>query len=299
MEAGRTALGWNPALVSNGATDGYLIPNPAMAEWAQVFAARCTPYPYEVYQYANTGPQVMRTVLEHVSGIPQVFPEGFPGEHQNTLFYQFLNSQAGIATSPTNNIYPRKTALESAADLGDPGPRARIWNGTTYYYDEWDVKRPFCTWNGSACSFTAWKDATNGRLAWYWVKEQVPRPYGSSPLGTATGGMRAEPQSFIKFMSQYWATGYNSSASPATFNPFIGEPRNNNWGISGNHNGSQGGGYAYAIHFNNGVDLFVAVNQNNTKSDAAISSLYNYMLAGYNTVDWDEVEPYPQIQLAP
>jgi hypothetical protein len=308
VEGGRAALGWDTSLIENGSTDGYLVPNPTMAEWAQVFASRCLPYPYEVYRYANTSPQIMRAVVEHVTGQPFVFAEGFPQEHQASLFYNFLNSAAGVATSATNNIYPRKTALTSAADLGDPGPVARAWNGTGYYSEEWDDKRPFCTWDGSSCSFSAWKGADNGRLAWYWSNEKVPFPYGSSPLGTATGGMRAEPQSFLKFMANFWVTGYHSGGQPSSFDPFIGEPRNNNWGINGNHNGSQGGGYAYAIHYNNGVDIFVAVNQNNTRAytkdpddefDANVSALYSFINSGVNSVDWDEVEPYQQIQLAP
>jgi hypothetical protein len=158
------------------------------------------------------------------------------------------------------------------------------------------VKRPFCTWDGSTCSFAQWKGQSNGTVAWYWAKDQVPFDFGKSSLGAATGGLRMEPQSFLKFMAGYWIGGYNSGQSPASFDPYIGEPRANNWGISTNHNGSVGGGYAYAIHRSNGVDLIVAVNQSGGKSGAAFSSLYDVMVDGINQVDWSNVAPLPQLQ---
>ena len=51
--------------------------------------------------------------MEHITGQDYVYPEGQPELHDETLLYNFLETRAGISTSPTHNIFPRKVALES------------------------------------------------------------------------------------------------------------------------------------------------------------------------------------------
>ena len=66
------------------------------------------------------------------------------------------------------------------------------------------------------------------------------------------------------------------------------------------HNGSNpGASYAWAIQRSNGVDIFVAVNQSNGKSGASFGNLDNLMFDAATSIDWDTVEPYPQINLGP
>lgn len=137
-------------------------------------------------------------------------------------------------------------------------------------------------------------------------------------LGWSTGGYGFQLLAHLKFISKYWASGYSTSASKATFNPVIGEPRNGVWNVSQSHNGGTEGQYAYAIQYggscaaSQGLDIVIAVNQWNDALCTSgggcasdVGSVYGYSQAGGRQdlksimdavvcgVDWASIKPVP------
>lgn len=300
---GRAALGWSTAFQADGHAEGYLVPQATLDEILTVLAARCLPHPLGDYEYSNTDPVMLQQVIEHVTGREYAVAAGFPGTHEESALYHFFLAELGITTGQTNNIFAGTSALASASDNPTPGPTARGWNasasGTAQIYEMgWDRKRPHCVMhNGMTCDFDEWAAATNGRINWYWEREQVRLPYWSQGHGEATGGLRVEPLAYLKFMANYWISGYGTD-------PRIGEQRNNTWTPGGSHNGAGGGMYAEAMQFGGsagcrsavGVDVIVALNQSTDKTGADYN-LNETIRAAVCAIDWTEVEPYPQFVL--
>lgn len=164
-------------------------------------------------------------------------------------------------------------------------------------------------------------------INWSWNLRQVPFSSRSTGLSPGTGSLAAEAEVFLKFMSEYWVSGYEN-------NPRIGEKRNNVWNRYTTHNGSLDGTHAWAIQLggnNNpkewklppvddkgrildnfsklmmysgnlpdGVDIFVAVNQRtdrkcveakNYDCGDAYGLLDNFILYGVSQVNWGAIEP--------
>lgn len=302
VEQGRAELGWSTAFAPTGNTEGYLLPFGTLEEILVVLAARCLPHPLGDYEYSNTDPSIVLKIIEHITGMNYATADGFPGTHEESALYHFFLEELGIVTSQTNNIFAASYGPSGASNVPNPGPTGRGWddnqNGTAKIYNlGWDRKRPHCViQNVVQCLFDEWASATNGRINWYWKNEQVRLPYWSQGQGAATGGLRVEPLAFLRYMSQYWVSGYGT-------NPLIGEARNNNWSLGVSHNGSGGGMYAEAIQMRSvgscnaeGVDVFVALNQSADKTGADYD-LRETISAAICSVDWDEVEPYAQFVL--
>jgi hypothetical protein len=225
--------------------------------------------------------------------------DGFPDTHEESALYRFFLAELGIVTSQSNNIFAASVALNGASHNPNPGPTARDWNdsesGTQKIYPTgWDRKRPHCVMHaGLACTFEEWVAASPGRINWYWQKEEVRVPFWSHGQAAATGALRVEPLAYLKFMANYWVGGYDE-------NPRIGEERNNTWSPGAGHNGSGEGMYAEAMQFGGtsgcssaqGVDLFVALNQNKDKTGVGYA-LNSAMRAAVCAIDWSQVEPYP------
>ena len=155
----------------------------------------------------------------------------------------------------------------------------------------------------------------------------VPFSSRNSDLSPGTGSLAAEAEVFLKFMSEYWVGGYKN-------NPRIGEKRNQVWKRYTAHNGAFEGTYALAIQlggnrnpkewklppldakggilddFGNlkmysgvlpdGVDIFVAVNQNVERKCVEAKSyscgdpyglLENFILYGVSQVNWGAIAP--------
>ncbi len=296
VEQGRAALGWSTAFQPNGNTEGYLTPQASIEEMLVAVAARCLPYSLGQYNYSNTDPVFMQQVIEHLTETNYATADGFPGTHEESALYRFFLEELGVETSATDGIFAASVALENASDNPVPGPTARSWDekqsgGEQVYPTGWDRKRPHCVREGTlGCSFSGWASATLGRVNWYWAVEQVRLPYYSHGQGAATGGLRMEPLTYLRFLSQYWVSGYS-------VNPRIGEARNGNWTLGATHNGSGGGMHAEAIQFGNtgsctdapGVDVIVAVNQNADKTEGAYKELYNVVRDAVCEIDWDEI----------
>ena len=310
VEHARTILGWDALQTRDSA--GYLVPGATLDEVLMTVAARCLPMELGEYRYSNTDPSILRRIVEHIMGVPYAADVPMPNmlaQHEGSILQQFFQSELGIETSATDGIFAAAVAVNSASDGSEPGPTARGWDddkeGTQKVYPKgWDRKRPHCimTDDGNSCSFNAWAGpsptnpdpARTGRINWYWENEEVRLPYWSQGSGAATGGLRVEAYPFLKFMSNYWVGSYGE-------NPSIGEPRNSTWSLLKSHNGSLGGGYAYAIQLGGtggcagaeGVDVIVAVNQNSDKTGQAYNALYSTIRNALCDVDWTEVEPYP------
>ena len=312
VETGRSVLGWDTLFQADGSAAGYFVPQATLEEILLAVAGRCLPHPLGEYTYSNTDPGFTRLIMEHLTGATYAADKGYPAQHAGSILEQFFASELALTTGATDNIFAGAVAVESGSDMPEPGPSARDWDadatGTAKIYSQgWDRKRPHCIMEGDDCTFNAWvtpsststDPARQGRVNWYWAQAPVNLPYWTSGGGAATGGLRAEALPFLKFMKNYWMGSYAS-------NPSIGEPRANTWTLTRSHNGSLGGGYAYAIQLGNGggcsaaagVDIFVAVNQNTDKTGQAYNQLYNIVRNAACGVNWDQVEPYPFVFIA-
>ena len=82
VEQARVALGWEPELVAVGATDGYLLPSAKVDQNLNACGrGRCLPYPLGEPNYSNNSPQVLRSVIEHVTGRSLARTVGVPASH--------------------------------------------------------------------------------------------------------------------------------------------------------------------------------------------------------------------------
>ena len=314
VEASRAALGWDTGLVSEGATGGYIVPWVTLDEVLTAVAGRCLPNDLTQGKYSNTTPQIVMRMIEHISDRPYVAQMGYPETHEGSLVDLFFASQAGIETGPVDGIFARPSAVTTILDDPYPGPVGRIWQDGTYYPLLGDRKRPHCNWSNGSCSFGEWFNDTQ-RVNWGGAANKLPLILTSNGFGAATGGMAVEAEAFLHFMAQYWTGGYDGDTSEAQFDPWIGERRNNVWNLDNHHNGSIGGGgvaradqIADAARDIYGVDVFVAVNQNENKrclenenAPGCADHLYDDVVkAGVNEVDWDAVMQYGlQLEGAP
>ena len=302
IEFSRQSLGWNTAFVVDGETDGYIVPFVTLEEVLVAVAGRCLPKDLSAGNYSNTTPQIMMTIIEHISDRRYVAQAGYPETHEGSLVDLFM-AQAGIETGPVAGIFARPSAVTTALDDIYPGPLGREWKNGTYYPMVGDRKRPHCVWSDGVCSFSEWGSGAP-RLTWGGHNALLPTILAGNGFGAATGGMTVEPGEFLTFMSQYWAAGYDGDKPEADFNPWVGEPRNNVWNIDSHHNGSVGGGgIARADQIADdtlgiyGVDVFTAFNQNENKrcvenADApgCDDNLYfDVVKKAVDEIDWDEV----------
>jgi hypothetical protein len=310
VQNARVAMGLSP-LVNVNSPDGFVVRRLSLEDLLVGSASMCLPNPQGSYAYSNTDPQWTRTVIEHVSGQPYTAPVGNPAAVEGTLVNDFIKAELNLDSNGFNNIAARPAAMNAQGDDPWSGARGRAWDPVTQsnYQQFWDTKRPGCTWQGGACVFP---DPNVGpTLNWNGDMEKVNLPLNSSGEGAATGGMAVQIVPHLKFMSKFWGDGYDESASPASFNPSIGEKRNGVWTSSRDHNGSQGGAYAFAIHYggnascpgSKGVDVIVSVNQNIDKlcpgggncsgATYAYNKIKQLMDTAVCAVDWSKVTPVP------
>ncbi|MEG3841019.1 serine hydrolase [Microcoleus sp. herbarium14] len=303
---------------------GYFLPSPILAETLQVLAGRCLQYPLDQYHYSNTSPAFPTVILQQLVASGRYAAKmGKPETHQGSALEVFFKSELGIPTAGDRGIF----MSQAVENIGGREPDKRDWNGKTYYWQGWDVKRPHCIWNGKLCDFYTWIKPQPGTINWSWNLGQVPFSSRNTDLVPGTGSLAAEAEVFLKFMSQYWVGGYEN-------NPRIGEKRNQVWNRYTAHNGALDGTYAWAIQLggnNNpkewklppvddkgrilddfgklmmysgnlpdGVDIFVAVNQNSDRKCVeakgyncgdAYGLLDNFILYGVSQVNWNMVAP--------
>jgi hypothetical protein len=216
---------------------------------------------------------------------------------------------------------------QGVANMIDREPEKRDWNGKTYYWQGWDVKRPHCIWKGSFCDFSTWLNPKPGTINWSWNLGMVPFSRRNTDLSPGTGSLAAEAEVFLKFLSEYWVAGYEN-------NPRIGEKRNQVRNRYTAHTGALGGTYALAIQLGgnrnpkewklpplgakgrilddfgklkmysgvlpDGVDIFVAVNQKVDRKCVEAKSyncgdayglLDSFILYGVSQVNWGAIAP--------
>ncbi|MEG5172617.1 serine hydrolase [Microcoleus sp. B3-D7] len=303
---------------------GYFLPSPTLTETMQILAGRCLQYPLGQYHYSNTSPAFPTLILQQlIASGSYAAKMGKPATHQGSALEVFFKTELGISTAADRGIF----MSQEVENIGDREPEKRHWNGKTYYWQGWDLKRPHCIWKGSFCDFATWLNPKPGRINWSWNLSQVPFSSRNTDLSPGTGSLAAEAEVFLKFMSQYWVGGYEN-------NPRIGEKRNNVWNRYTAHNGALDGTHAWAIQLggnNNpkewklpplddkgrilddfanlkmyagvlpdGVDIFVAVNQRADKKCVeakgyncgdAYGMLNNFILYGVSQVNWNLVAP--------
>jgi hypothetical protein len=305
------------------ASGGYFLPSPTLTETMQVLAGRCLQYPLGQYHYSNTSPAFPTIILQQLIASGRYAAQmGKPDTHQGSALEVFFKTELGIPTAAFQGIF----MSQGVEITGDREPEKRHWNGKNYYGQGWDLKRPHCIWKGNSCDFSSWINPKPGTINWSWNLSQVPFSSRSTGLSPGTGSLAAEAEVFLKFMSEYWVSGYEN-------NPRIGEKRNNVWNQYTTHNGSLDGTHAWAIQLggnNNpkewklppvddrgqilddvsklmmysgnlpdGVDIFVAVNQRadnkcveakNYDCGDAYGLLDNFILYGVSQVNWGAIE---------
>ena len=303
---------------------GYFLPSPTLAETMQVLAGRCLQYPLGQYHYSNTSPALPTVILQQLVASGRYAAKmGKAETHQGSALEVFFKSELGISTTATKGIF----MSQEVANIADREPDKRDWNGKTYYWQGWDVKRPHCIWNGKLCDFSTWIKPQPGTINWSWNLGRVPFSSRNTDLVPGTGSLAAEAEVFLKFMSEYWVGGYEN-------NPRIGEKRNQVWNRYTTHNGALDGTYAWAIQLGgngnpkewklppvddkgrilddfanlkmysgnlpDGVDIFVAVNQRADKKCVeakgyncgdAYGLLDNFILYGVSQVNWEAIAP--------
>lgn len=310
VQNARVAMGLSP-VVNLNAPDGFIARRLTLEDMLVGSASMCLPNPQGTYAYSNTDPQWTRAVIEHVSGQSYTAPVGNPGAVEGTLLNDFIKAELSLDSNGFNAIAARPAAMNAQGNDPWGGARPRAWDPATQsnYQQFWDVKRPGCTWQNGGCVFP---DPNNGpTLNWNGEMEKVELPLNSSGEGAATGGLAVQIVPHLKFMSKFWGDGYDESAPPSSFNPSIGEKRNGVWTSSRDHNGSQGGAYAFAIHYggnascpgSKGVDVIVSVNQNADKlcpsggncngATYAYNKIKQLMDTAVCAVDWTKVTPIP------
>jgi Beta-lactamase len=301
------------------ASGGYFLPSPTLAEAMVVLAGRCLQNPIGQYHYSNTSPALPTIILQQLVASGRYAAQmGKPDTHQGSALEVFFKTELGIPTAAFQGIF----MSQGVENRGDREPEKRHWNGKNYYGQGWDLKRPHCIWKGNSCDFSSWINPKPGTINWSWNLNQVPFSSRSTDLSPGTGSLAAEAGVFLKFMSQYWVGGYEN-------NPRIGEQRNNVWHRYTAHNGAFDGTHAWAIQLggnNNpkewklppvddkgrilddfskltmysgvlpdGVDIFVAVNQNSDRKcveaksyncGEAYGMLNNFILYGVSRVNW-------------
>lgn len=130
---------------------GYFLPSPTLAETMQVLAGRCLQYAIGQYHYSNTSPAFPTIILEQLLADGRYAAKmGKPETHQGSALEVFFKTQLGISTAADRGIF----MTQGVANMVDREPEKRNWNGKTYYWQGWDVKRPHCIWKGSFCDFS-------------------------------------------------------------------------------------------------------------------------------------------------
>ena len=303
---------------------GYFLPGPTLVEMMQILAGRCLQYPIGEYHYSNTSPAFPGIILEQLVASGRYSARmGKPETHQGSALEVFFKTELGISTGADRGIF----MSQGVANMVDREPDKRHWNGKTYYWQGWDMKRPHCIWKGSFCDFSTWLNLKPGRINWSWNLGMIPFSKITTDVGPGTGLLAAEAEVFLKFMSEYWVAGHEN-------NPRIGEKRNQVWNRYTSHTGGLNGTYARAIQlggnrnpkewklppldaegrilddFGNlkmysgvlpdGVDIFVAVNQGADKKCVeaktykcgnAYGLLDSFILYGVSQVNWEAIAP--------
>ncbi|MEO8671007.1 MAG: calcium-binding EGF-like domain-containing protein [Tahibacter sp.] len=297
-------------VVNYASPDGFLLPRLTLEEMLVGSASTCLPNPQGTYNYSNTDPQWLRFVMEHVTGKPYSAPVGNPGAVQGTLLNDFVQSNLGVHSNGLNGIAARPVAITAQGKDPFSGPKGRDWNSQTqsFYTSYWDTKRPICTWTNNTCVVA---DPTKGpSLDWNGNLERVPMVMRSNGEGAATGGLGVQILPHLKFMSKYWASGYDTGSAPGLQNPSIGEPRNGVWTLGNSHNGGDLGTWAYAIQFgstcgnSDGIDIIVSVNQwkdaqCNTDDESCVGNVMRYqnlkelIKTEVCKIDWSKSKPIP------
>ncbi|TDR45777.1 hypothetical protein DFR29_104205 [Tahibacter aquaticus] len=311
VQNARQAMGLS-ATVNTSSPDGFVVPRLDLIDLLVGSASMCLPNPQGTFAYSNTDPQWLRAIAEHVTGQAYTAPVGNPAAVEGTLLNDFTKSELGFGSNGFDAISARPAAMDAQGNDPWKGARPRAWQNATQsnYNQYWDVKRPSCKWQNGKCVFN---DPNVGpTLNWNGDKSLVDLPMNSSAEGAATGGLQVQILPQLKFMSKYWSGGYDSGTVGPGVDPSIGEARNGVWTTSKSHDGSQGGAYAFAIQYggnascpgSEGVDVIVAVNQNNDKlcpnggscggSDPyAYNQLKALMDQAVCAIDWTQVTPVP------
>lgn len=223
-------------------TQLYVVPRPTLDEVLMLVAARCLRYPLGEEHYANTSPTLGSAIVAHLLA-PFAAQLGYPEQHEGSALDQFFAQVLGIETTANSGIFAAQRVLLPGSYV-QREPVGRNWNGSTYYPQAWDAKRPHCVWTGATCSFTDWLDHADqvGRLHWQWYVAPLHFVQASDDTAAGvSGGLAVEPGVYLRYMNEYWIDGYES-------NPSIGAQRNNTWDVTLAHNGSAGGAYAYGMH---------------------------------------------------
>lgn len=290
----------------------------------QILVGRCLQYPISQYHYSNTSPAFPTIILQQLVADGRYAAKmGKPETHQGSALEVFFKTKLGISTAADRGIF----MTQGVANMVDREPEKRHWNGKTYYWQGWYVKRPHCIWKGSFCDFSTWLNPKPGRINWSWNLGMVPFSSRNTDLSPGNGSLAAEAEVFLKFMSEYWVAGYEN-------NPRIGEKRNQVWNRYTSHTGGLDGTYARAIQLGgnrnpkewklppldakgrilddfgklkmysgvlpDGVDIFVAVNQWADKKCVeaktyncgnAYGLLDSFILYGVSQVNWGAIAP--------
>ncbi len=249
--------------------------------------------------------------MEHVTGQPYSAPVGNPNAVAGTLLKEFVDSNLGITAGPLTGLFGRPAAPDTLRNDVFKGPKRRDWDGTTYYPQVWDTKRPYCTWSGDDRNV-----ASSQTLDWNGKKAMVSLDLSPNGASVGTGSIAVQVIPHLAFLKSYWAGGYDSKASPAAFNPTSGERRNGVWTVNDGHNGGDSGMWAFALQYGTkcggkaeGIDITVSFNQwkdkvcnaddQNGKS-ACVDALSYTALASLIEqavckVDWTKAKPIPSL----
>lgn len=284
------------------APDGFLFPRLGLEDMLVGSTAQCLPYAQGTYVYSNTDPVWIRAVMEHVTGQPYTAPVGNPDAVAGTLLEEFTRVKLGVTSGALTGMFARPAAPDAQGNDRYKGPRRRHWNGTSYYPLASDVKRPYCVWSGDGCTY-------KGSLDWLGNAAKVPIDLDGNGESAPTGSLGVQIVPHLKFLSKYWAGGYDDTAPAASFNPRSGELRKNVWSIDDAHNGADDGMWAFALQYGPkcggvaaGVDITVSFNQLKDKvctTNTCEKDMLSYMNVqaaigdAVCATDWTKATPVP------
>jgi hypothetical protein len=305
-------------------------------EWFEAMLTRClVSAPLQVTDaspagnngpYSNTNFAILDRVVAHLSSSGRSAAQtGSPSEHTGSAIDVFLaehDLDEGVVTK--QGIYHNHRA---AGTVGwtNYGPVPRDWNGSSYYYTDFDEKRPWCRWTGETCDFTEWRENPEYRIPWNFqlAGDEAGRVdfwQINHGLTIGTGAYAVEAPVLLKLINKY-AVGTNDVVQ--------GRDRvecGSNCDRRMSKNGSMEGAHAFAYSLKAGaaslslpqpnaagwltengaltniavseqgdVDFVVAVNQNRDERPSnQVSSNYNsmptYVRYGLSRVDWSAVD---------
>ncbi|MEO1172352.1 MAG: serine hydrolase domain-containing protein, partial [Myxococcota bacterium] len=219
-------------LDSEGIENPYFVPwvlpgdNP-IDELLTAYGSACLESrPGQVYAYSNWGYVIIGRIIERLHGSNRYTALlGQPDTHPGSALAQFLASEFSLGNGLGSDYGIYADPQSVGVSLFTPAKRLWTASPASYYDPQTDRKWPVCSWNGTTCSFSDWRNSNNNvRFNGEWTRDPVPPWQARSGVwNNGWAGIAAELPLYARFMNRFWISGYNQWASEDNADPFIGE----------------------------------------------------------------------------